>query len=175
MFVKAPPLSLCLNLHINCILAPLPPLRLLFIGALFLWEDTDVRGDLTCNGGQELNSTGNCFNLSVIEFAPTRTLTRGPRGHACTWNYIKLHKSTKETLQLLRCEYCYSMETRVVILRLSTLAPPPPFLELLSNIFVLSRTFFFFLVICVYCLDLTAFSTNVWKDVKVLMTGLSRG
>lgn len=45
-------------------------------------------GELTCNGGQELNSAGNCFNLSVIDFVPTHTLTQGlggyARGYRCT-------------------------------------------------------------------------------------------
>ena len=53
-------------------------------------------GELTCNGGQELNSAGNCFNLSVIEFVPTHTMTQGPGGHKCTWIYLySTYKSIK--------------------------------------------------------------------------------
>lgn len=48
----------------------------------FFWGDTDIRGEITCNRGQELNCAGNCFNLSVIEFAPPHTSTAGPRGHS---------------------------------------------------------------------------------------------
>ena len=108
-----------------------------------------------------MNSAGNCFNLSVIEFAPTHTLTRGPGGRNRTWiymRYIEIRTRTvyssnaerKPSKTTYRNEHYHNMETQLdVVFKLS--GSP-------NTSYVSSPAFFFLplLVNCVYCLDIRA-------------------
>lgn len=144
MFVKAPPLSLPVNLHINCILVPLPSFKAAVYGCFIsLRRRRRPRGAHLQRRTRIELCRGNCFNLGVIEFAPPHTLTRGPGGHASP----RINMYTKPRANPRKRTRLKTTATQVDAGFPSSLAPPQRLSQRLTYIL-----FFFFPFSCELCL-----------------------